>query len=118
MAKQYGAEYMTETTLGISNKTWAMIELGSAGLLAAITARTTYKEVKRAGGVAKYLRPKGDAWRSATTYSNVLISLLLVKGAIDAAKSYNIISGTSQPMIAGVGGYKQLPNNLGTMNYF
>lgn len=109
---------MVETTLGISNKTWSLMELSSAGLLAVITARTTYKEVKRAGGVAKYLRPKGDAWRSATTYSNVLITLLLVKGAIDAAKSHNLLSGASQPMIAGVGGYKQLPNNLGTMNYF
>lgn len=109
---------MVETTLGISNKTWSIIELGSAGLLAAITARTTYNEVKRAGGVAKYLRPKGDAWRSATTYSNVLITLLLVKGAIDAAKSYNVISGTSQPMISGLSGHRQLPNNLGTMNYF
>jgi len=109
---------MTETTLGISNKTWSLVELGSAGLLAIITARTTYKEVKRAGGVSNYLRPKGDAWRSATTYSNVLITLLLIKGAIDAAKSHDVISGVSQPMIAGVGGYKQLPNNLGTMNYF
>jgi hypothetical protein len=109
---------MVETTLGISNKTWSLIELSSAGLLAVITARTTYKEVKRARGLANYLRPKGDAWRSATTYSNVLITLLLVKGAIDAAKSHDVISGLSRPKIAGVGGYNQLPNNLGTMNYF
>lgn len=109
---------MTDTTLGISNKTWATIELASAGLLGIITARTTYKEVKKVGGVVKYLKPKGDAWRSATTYSNVLISLLLIKGAIDAAKSYNIISGTVQGSATGMHGHKLLPHNLGTMNYF
>lgn len=105
---------MIETTLGIKNTTWSVMELASAGLLAVITARTTYKEVKQAGGVVRYIRPKGDAWRSATTYSNVLITLLLLKGAIDAAKSYGTISGTKQTL----SGYTQLPHNLGTMNYF
>ena len=51
---------MTETTLGVSNKTWATIELASAGLLAAITARSTYSEVKRAGGLMKFVNPKKD----------------------------------------------------------
>ena len=37
---------MTDTTLGISNKTWAVIELASAGLLAAVTARGTYSAAK------------------------------------------------------------------------
>ena len=40
-----------DKTLGIKNTTWATIELASASLLAAITARTTYKEVKTAGGL-------------------------------------------------------------------
>ena len=109
---------MTNTTLGIKNTTWATIELASAGLLATITARTTYREIKKAGGLQRYLRPKGDAWKSATTYSNLLIAILLVKGAADAAKSYGVISGTKQTMPRSIGGYKQLPNNLGTMNYF
>ena len=103
------------TTLGIKNTTWAGIELASAGLLAVITARTTYKEVKRAGGLGNYLKPKGDAWKSATTYSNVLIALLLLKGAVDAHKSFNGIGRLAQ---ANLRGHKQLPNNLGTMNYF
>lgn len=109
---------MTETTLGISNKKWAAIELASAALLGAITARTTFKEVKKSGGIVKYVRPKGDAWRSATTYSNLLITILLLKGAIDAAKSYNVISGTVQDSVSGMHGHKTLPHNLGTMNYF
>lgn len=109
---------MTEKTLGISNKTWATVELASAGLLAAITARSTYNEVKKAGGVQNFLRPKGDAWKSAATYSSVLIAILLVKGAADAAKSYGVISGIKQPTLRSIGGHKQLPNNLGTMNYF
>ena len=103
-----------EKTLGIKNTTWATIELASAGLLAAVTARTTYKEVKKSGGLGNYLSPKGDAWKSATTYSNFLIALLLLKGAVDAAKSYGVISGvraTSVPQVMGLQGY-------GTMNYF
>ena len=44
---------MTDTTLGISNKTWAVIELASAGLLAAVTARGTYSAAKSAGGLGK-----------------------------------------------------------------
>ena len=100
--------------LGIKNTTWATIELASASLLAAITARTTYKEVKKAGGLGNYLSPKGDAWKSAATYSSFLISLLLLKGAVDAAKSYGVISGvgaTPVPQVMGLQGY-------GTMNYF
>ena len=80
-------------TFGISKKTWSVIELTSAGLLAAVTARTTYKEMKKAGGLAKFVRPKGDAWKSASIYSNILISIILLKNAADAAKEYNIISG-------------------------
>lgn len=118
VAKQYGAEYMTETTLGIKNSTWATIELASAGLLAAVTARATYKEMKKAGGLAKFVRPKGDAWKSASIYSSILISIILVKNAADAAKSYGVVSGIKQPMGGAIGGHKQLPNNLGTMNYF
>ena len=97
-----------------NDKTWATIELASAGLLATITARTTYKEVKKAGGLGNYLSPKGDAWRSATTYSNFLIAMLLLKGAVDAAKSYGVISGvraTPAPQVMGLQGY-------GRMNYF
>ena len=103
-----------EKTLGIRNSTWATIELASAGLLATITARTTYKEVKKAGGLGNYLSPKGDAWKSATTYSNFLIAMLLLKGAVDAAKSYGVISGvraTPAPQVMGLQGY-------GRMNYF
>lgn len=103
-----------DKTLGIRNTTWATIELASAGLLATITARTTYKEVKKAGGLGNYLSPKGDAWRSATTYSNFLIAMLLLKGAVDAAKSYGVISGvraTPAPQVMGLQGY-------GRMNYF
>ncbi len=103
-----------EKTLGIKNTTWATIELASAGLLATITARVTYKEVKKAGGLGNYLSPKGDAWKSAATYSNVLIALLLFKGAVDAAKSYGVISGvgaTPVPQVMGLQGY-------GRMNYF
>lgn len=103
-----------DKTLGVRNTTWATIELASAGLLATITARTTYKEVKKAGGLGNYLSPKGDAWRSATTYSNFLIAMLLLKGAVDAAKSYGVISGvraTPAPQVMGLQGY-------GRMNYF
>ena len=103
-----------DKTLGIRNTTWATIELASAGLLATITARTTYKEVKKAGGLGNYLSPKGDAWKSATTYSSFLISLLLLMGAVDAAKSYGVISGmraTPVPQVMGLQGY-------GRMNYF
>ena len=105
---------MAETTLGISNKTWATIELASAGLLAAITARSTYSEVKRAGGLMKYVKPKKDSWKSASVYSNLLITLLLVKGAIDVAKEYDIISGVRAANPAG----HQMLNGYGQQNYF
>lgn len=105
---------MTDTTLGIPNKTWATIELASAGLLAVITARSTYSEAKRAGGLTKYIKPKKDSWKSAAVYSNLLITLLLVKGAIDAAKEYDIISGTRA---GGMNGH-QLLNGYGQQNYF
>ena len=105
---------MTDTTLGIRNKTWATIELASAGLLAAITARTTYKSAKQAGGLAKYIKPKKDSWKSAAVYSNLLITLLLVKGAIDVAKEYDIISGTRA---GGINGHQML-NGYGQQNYF
>lgn len=105
---------MTDTTLGISNKTWAVIELASAGLLAAVTARGTYSAAKSAGGLGKYLRPKKDSWKSAAVYSNILISILLIKGAIDAAKEYDIISGTRA---GGMNGH-QLLNGYGQQNYF
>ena len=39
-----------ETTLGIKDKHWAVLELGSAVLLAGITLRGTYAEVKAVGG--------------------------------------------------------------------
>lgn len=103
---------MIETTLGIPNKTWASIELASAGLLAAITARTTYKSVKQAGGLANYVKPKRDSWKSAAVYSNLLITLLLVKGAIDVAKEYDIISGV------GAAPNSMQERGLGTINYF
>ena len=48
---------MTDTTLGIKNTTWAAVEFGSAGLLAAITFRSTYGAVKQAGGIVDYLTP-------------------------------------------------------------
>ena len=105
---------MTETTLGISNKTWATVELASAGLLAAITARSTYSEVKRAGGLMKYVKPKKDSWKSASVYSNLLSTLLVVKGAIDVAKEYDIISGTRAANPAG----HQMLNGYGQQNYF
>jgi len=114
VARQYGAEYMTDTTLGISNRTWAIIELTSAGLLAAVTARGTYAAAKSAGGLGKYLRPNKDSWKSAAVYSNLLISILLIKGAIDAAKEYDIISGTRA---GGMNGH-QLLNGYGQQNYF
>lgn len=105
---------MTETTLGIKNTTWAAVELASAGLLAAITARTTYTEVKRVGGITNYIRPKGDTWKSAAVYSNLLISILLIKGAIDVAKEYDLISGAR----AGRMNSQQLLNGYGQQNYF
>lgn len=85
---------MTETTLGISNKTWAILELSSAGLLAAITARSTVKAVNKAGGLGSYLS-KGDFWKSSESWSSVLVTLILLKGAVDAAKSYNLVNGVN-----------------------
>ena len=35
------------TTLGLNNRTWTLIELTSAGLLAAITLRSTVKEANK-----------------------------------------------------------------------
>ena len=105
---------MVETTLGVKNTTWATIELASAGLLAAITLRSTCKDVKKAGGVRRYIRPNRDSWKSATSLSNILIAGLLLKAAIDAAKAYNHISGINaapQPVY-------QLPNSDGQQNYF
>jgi len=103
-----------ETTLGIKNSTWAVMELGSAVLLAGITLRGTYSEVKRVGGFTKYVKPKKDTWKSAQVYSNLLITLLLLKGAMDAAKSYDIISGTRAAPPQG----HQLLNGYGQQNYF
>ena len=105
---------MTETTLGVKDTTWAVIELGSAGLLAAITLRGTYGEVKRVGGLGAYIRPKKDTWKSAQMYSNLLITMLLLKGAMDASKSYGIISGTRA---ASPQGFQAL-NGYGQQNYF
>jgi len=104
---------MTETTLGIKNTTWTVIEVTSAALLAGITARTTYKAVKKAGGVTNYVSPKGDFWKSTELYSGILISLLIFKNAADAAKKQGWISGMKA---APVSGY--LPNGLGQLNYF
>src|SRR6056300_96004 len=104
--------YMTDGTFGISKKTWSVIELASAGLLAAVTARTTYKEMKKAGGLAKFVRPKGDAWKSASIYSSILISVILLKNAADAAKEYDIISGV------GAASNDMQQRGLGAINYF
>jgi hypothetical protein len=103
---------MTDGTFGISKKTWSVIELASAGLLAAVTARTTYKEMKKAGGLAKFVRPKGDAWKSASIYSSILISVILLKNAADAAKEYDIISGV------GAASNDMQQRGLGAINYF
>ena len=105
---------MEETTLGIKDKHWAVMELGSAVLLAGITLRGTYSEVKRVGGFTKYIKPKKDSWKSAQVYSNLLITLLLLKGAMDAAKSYDIISGTRAASQQG----HRLLNGYGQQNYF
>jgi len=105
---------MGETTLGIKNTTWAAVELGSAGLLAAITFRSTYGAVQKAGGVVDYLTPGKNTWKSAQVYSNVLITVLLLKGAIDAAKSYDLISGIG----AGHNPGRQMLNGYGQQNYF
>ena len=102
------------TTLGIKDKHWSVIELGSAGLLAAITLRGTYAEVKRVGGLKSYIKPKKDTWKSAQVYSNLLITMLLLKGAMDASKSYGIISGTRAAPQQG----HQMLNGYGQQNYF
>ena len=100
---------MTETTLGVKDTTWAVLELGSALLLAGITSRSTYHQVKKAGGIASYLKPSKDSWKSAQMYSNLLITMLLLKGAMDAAKSYDLISGTGAAPQQGaqLSGYSQ-----------
>lgn len=106
---------MTETTtLGIKDKHWAALELGSAVLLAGITLRGTYSEVQRVGGLRNYVKPKKDTWKSAQVYSNLLITILLLKGAMDASKSYGVISGTRA---ASQQGFQAL-NGYGQQNYF
>ena len=104
---------MTDTTLGVKNKTWTLIELTSAGLLAAITLRSTLKEAKKKGGLMEYIQPRGDFWKSSQVYSNVLVTVLLCKGAIDAAKEYNLISGLGAAPVVHpqLGGYSN-------QNYF
>jgi len=103
---------MTETTLGVKDTTWTAIEVTSALLLGAITARSTYKAVKNSGGLGSYLKPKGDFWKSTELYSGALISILVIKNAADAAKKQGWISGARQPAIG------SLPNGFGMMNYF
>ena len=105
---------MTETTLGVKDTTWAVIELGSAVLLAGITSRSTYSQVKKAGGIASYLKPRKDSWKSAQMYSNLLITILILKGAMDASKSYGYISGTRAAPQQG----HQMLNGYGQQNYF
>jgi len=105
---------MTETTLGVKDTTWAAVELGSAVLLAGITLRSTYSQVKKVGGITKYIKPRKDSWKSAQMYSNLLITMLLLKGAIDAAKSYGFIRGISAPPQQG----PQTLNGYGQQNYF
>ena len=102
------------TTLGIKDTTWAAIELGSAVLLAGITFRGTYSEVQRVGGLRNYVKPKKDTWKSAQVYSNLLITILLLKGAMDASKSYGLISGTRAAPQQG----HQMLNGYGQQNYF
>jgi len=105
---------MEETTLGIKDKHWAVLELGSAVLLAGITLRGTYADVKRVGGLRKYVKPKKDTWKSAQVYSHLLITILLLKGAMDASKSYGIIGGTRAAPQQG----HQTLNGYGQQNYF
>ena len=104
---------MTETTLGLSDKNWAIIELASAGLLAALTIRETTKDIRQRGGLFRFVKPRKDFWRSSQVYSGLLITLLLTKGAIDAAKEYDFISGIG----AASGNHMQL-NGYGKQNYF
>lgn len=104
---------MTETTLGIKNTTWTAVEVTSAILLGTLTARSTYKAVKKSGGLGNYLKPKGDFWKSTELYSGALISIVVIKNAADAAKKQGWISGMKA---APVRGY--LPNGLGQLNYF
>ena len=101
------------TTLGLNNRTWTLIELTSAGLLAAITLRSTIKEANKKGGLLGYIQPRGDFWKSSQVYSNVLVTILLCKGAIDAAKEYNLISGLGAAPVTRpqLGGYSK-------QNYF
>ena len=102
------------TTLGIKDKHWTVLELGSAVLLAAIVTRGTYGEVKQVGGLRAYMKPKKDTWKSAQMYSNLLITMLLLKGAMDAAKSYDLISGVRAAPQQG----HQALNGYGQQNYF
>jgi hypothetical protein len=104
---------MTETTLGLSDKTWAILELSSAGLLAALTIRETRQDIRQRGGLLKFVKPRKDFWKSSQIYSGLLITLLLTKGAIDAAKEYDFISGIG----ATDGSHMQL-NGYGKQNYF
>jgi len=104
---------MTETTLGLSDKSWAMLELASAGLLAALTIRETRQDIRQRGGFLKFVKPRKDFWKSSQVYSGLLITLLLAKGAIDAAKEYDLISGIG----AANSGHMQL-NGYGMRNYF
>lgn len=104
---------MAETTLGLSDKSWAMLELASAGLLAALTIRETRQDIRQRGGFLKFVKPRKDFWKSSQVYSGLLITLLLAKGAIDAAKEYDLISGIG----ATNGGHMQL-NGYGMKNYF
>ena len=107
--------FMTDaTTLGIKNTTWATAELASAGLLALITLRSTHSEVKRSGGIGSFLKPSGDSWSSASSVSTLLITAILIKAAIDAAKAYHFIGGISA---ASQQGYQTL-NGYGQQNYF
>lgn len=104
---------MAETTLGLSDKSWAMLELASAGLLAALTIRETRQDIRQRGGLLKFVKPRKDFWKSSQVYSGLLITLLLAKGAIDAAKEYDLISGIG----AANSGHMQL-NGYGMKNYF
>lgn len=104
---------MTETTLGLSDKNWSILELASAGLLAALTIRETRQDIRQRGGFFKFVKPRKDFWRSSQVYSGLLITLLLTKGAIDAAKEYDFISGIG----AANGNHMQL-NGYGNQNYF
>lgn len=101
------------TTLGINDRYWTAAELSSAMLLGVITARTTYSEIQKQGA-KKYFNVGGDFWTSAQTVSSLLVTGLLIKGAIDAAKSYGLISG-----IGGTPLEHEMKNRgFGAVNYF